>query len=156
MEEELLSTPGETIMTKAEFMSHEWWEHYKNVVNNDDEMQVRGHDKFDSNFYIEAGDDRYLIQMNNGEVADITPNPALNQRWEFGVEGSYEVWEEFIQELPPAFNHEIIASNYRAAVKEESNRLQLTGDNKVIFQNLRAFQRALDLMRKAHNNGGNL
>lgn len=154
--EQLLSTPGETTMTEAEFMSHEWWEHYKNVVNNDDEMQVRGHNKFDSNFYIEADDDRYLIQMNHGEVADITPNPALNQRWEFGVEGSYEAWEEFIQEVPPAFNHEIIASNYRAAVKEESNRLQLTGDNKVIFQNLRAFQRALDLMRKAHNNGGNL
>lgn len=52
------------------------------------------------------------------------------------------------------FTHEIIASNYRAAVKGESDRLELTGDNKEIFQNLRAFQRALDLMRTAHNDGG--
>ena len=143
-------------MVNTELMSHEWWEHYKEVVNNDEEMQVRGHDKFDSNFYIEAGDDRYLIQMDNGQVADVMPNPTLNQRWEFGVEGSNEAWEEFVQETPPAFNHEIIASNYRAAVKGESGRLQLTGDNKVIFQNLRAFQRALDLMRETHNDGGNL
>lgn len=143
-------------MTDAELMSHEWWEHYTEVVNSDDEMQVRGHDKFDANFYVEDGDDRYLIQMDNGQVANVMPNPALNQRWEFGVEGSHEAWEEFVQETPPAFNHEIIASNYRAAVKGESDRLQLTGDNKVIFQNLRAFQRALDLMRETHNDGGNL
>lgn len=141
-------------MPETELASDQWWNRYQDVVNDDDEMQVRGHDTFDTNFYVEIGDDRFLIQMDEGRVDEVVPDPGLNQRWSFGVEGSREAWEEFVQEVPPAFNHEIIASNYRAAVKGESDRLELTGDNKEIFQNLRAFQRALDLMRTAHNDGG--
>jgi hypothetical protein len=41
-------------------------------------------------------------------------------------------------------------------VRNEEDRLALKGDNLRIFQNLRPFQRALDLMRKSHNDGGNL
>lgn len=143
-------------MSETELASHEWWEHYRDVVNSDDEMQVRGHGKFSDNFYVEIGEERFLIEMDEGTIGEITPNPGLNKDWSFGVEGDREAWEEFVQEVPPAFNHEIIASNYRSAVKGDSGHLQLTGSNKAIFQHLRAFQRTLDLMRKAHNNGGNL
>ena len=143
-------------MSETELASHEWWEHYRDVVNSDEEMQVRGHDEFSDNFYVEIGDERFLIEMDGGTIDEITPNPGLNKDWSFGVEGDREAWEEFVQEVPPAFNHEIIASNYRTAVKDEDSHLQLTGSNKAIFQHLRAFQRTLDLMRKAHNDGGNL
>ncbi|WP_458210958.1 hypothetical protein [Haladaptatus sp. NG-SE-30] len=141
-------------MPEIEFGSHEWWENYKETVNSDPEMAVRGHDKFDDNFYLEIGDDRFLIEMDNGTITQIKPNPTLNDQWAFGVEGDRETWEEFIQEMPPAFNHEIIASHYRTAVRNEDGHLQLTGNNKKIFQNLRAFQRTLDLLRVANNNGG--
>ncbi len=143
-------------MTEAALASHEWWERYKEVVNKDDEMSVRGHDKFDENFYVGIGDDRFLIEMNHGNVADVVPNPGMNQQWSFGVEGDRDAWEEFVEETPPAFNHEIIASHYRTAVAGEDGHLQLVGDNKAIFQNLRAFQRALDLMRYTEHDGGNL
>lgn len=141
-------------MTETELASSEWWDHYAEVVNDDDEMQVRGHDTFDTNFYVEIDEERFLLQMDGGTVDDVVRDPGLNQQWSFGVEGSREAWEEFVQEVPPAFNHEIIASNYRTAVKDESGHLRLTGNNKEIFQNLRAFQRALDLMRHAHTDGG--
>ncbi|EJN57490.1 hypothetical protein [Halogranum rubrum] len=143
-------------MTNSDLGDHDWWEHYQEVVNNDDEMEVRGHDKFNENFYVEIGDERFLIQVEHGKVDDVIPEPGMNNQWSFGVEGSRKAWKEFVQEVPPAFNHEIIASHYRSAVKEEEDHLQLTGSNKKIFQNLRAFQRALDLMRKTHNNGGEL
>ncbi|MGM0592637.1 MAG: hypothetical protein ACQETI_13630 [Halobacteriota archaeon] len=141
-------------MNDEDLATHEWWDHYKETVNRDPEMQVRGHDKFDDNFYVEIGDERFLIEMDRGRVHDVTPNPGLNDQWSFGVEGDRDAWVEFVQETPPAFNHEIIASHYRSAVRNEDGHLMLTGDNKRIFQNLRAFQRALDLMRVAHNNGG--
>lgn len=140
-------------MTGTELASHEWWESYREVVNSDPELEVRGHDAFSENFYIEIGDERTLIRMYEGKIEDIVPNPALNHRWSFGVEGSRETWEEFVSEEPPAFNHEIIASHYRSAVAGDDGHLQLTGDNKRIFQNLRGFQRTLDLMRVAHNGG---
>lgn len=141
-------------MNDTGLASHEWWERYKEIVNDDPEMEVRGHDKFDDNFYVEIGDDRFLVEMDGGKVREVVPNPTLNDRWAFGVEGDREAWEEFVQETPPPFNHEIIASHYRTAVRNEEGHLKMTGDNKRIFQNLRPFQRALDLMRVAHNDGG--
>lgn len=143
-------------MTETELASHSWWEHYKEVVNDDPEMGVRGHDTFSENFYVDIGDERFLVEMQEGKVNEVVPNPGLNHEWSFGVEGPAEAWEEFVQETPPAFNHEIIASHYRSTVRNETGHLELTGNNKKIFQNLRPFQRSLDLMRKAHNNGGNL
>ncbi|WP_224449056.1 hypothetical protein [Haloprofundus salilacus] len=110
-------------------------------------MTVRGHQQFDENFYLEIGDERFLVQMDGGRIDEVVPNPGLNDEWSFGVEGSREAWEQFVEETPPAFNHEIIASHYRSAVRNEDDHLMLTGNNKRIFQNLRAFQRTLDLMR---------
>jgi len=138
-------------MTDAELASHAWRERYKETVNSDPEMGVRGHDKFDENFYVEIGDERFLIEMDGGRVEEIVPNPGLNQEWAFGVEGDRSAWEEFVQEVPPAFNHEIIASNYRSTVRDEDGHLRVTGSNRAMFQNLRPFQRALDLMRTTQN-----
>ena len=137
--------------TSESLASHGWWEHYKETVNSDPEMTVRGHDKFDENFYVEIGDERFLIEMDGGRVEEIVPNPGLNQEWAFGVEGDRSAWEEFVQEVPPAFNHEIIASNYRSTVRDEDGHLRVTGSNRAMFQNLRPFQRALDLMRTTQN-----
>lgn len=141
-------------MNDDEFATHQWWEQYKETVNSDPEMKVRGHDKFDENFYVDIGEERFLIKMDGGEVRHVVPNPTLNDQWAFGVEGDREAWTEFVQETPPAFNHEIVASHYRSAVRNEDGHLMMTGDNKRIFQNLRPFQRALDLMRVTHNSGG--
>ena len=141
---------------ETEFTSHSWWEHFKETVNDDPELKVRGHDKFNENFYVDIGDERFLIMMDGGMIDEIVPNPGLNHQWSFGVEGDRSAWEEFVSETPPAFNHEIIASHYRSMVRNEDGHLRMTGDNKKIFQNLRAFQRTLDLMREATNNGGNL
>ncbi|QDX39459.1 hypothetical protein [Salarchaeum sp. JOR-1] len=138
----------------TEVGTHQWWEHYKTTVNADPEMSVRGHDKFSENFRIEIGDTDWLVEVDGGRVESIVPEPGLDHEWAFGVTGSEQAWEEFLQETPPAFNHELIASHYRGAVAGEDDRLQITGDNKRVFQNLRAFQRALDLLRHSHNNGG--
>ncbi|WP_299263960.1 hypothetical protein [Halorientalis sp.] len=135
-------------MATTEFASHEWWESYRETVNEDQEMKVRGHDNFDENFYVEIGNSMFLIEMDGGEVENVVPEPGVNDVWSFGVEGSREAWEEFVQEYPPAHNNEIIASDYRTAVKGEDGHLELKGNNKKIWQNFRPFQRALDLMRE--------
>lgn len=138
-------------MSDTELASHEWWEQFKETVNDDQEMKVRGHDRFDDNFLIQIDDEQYLVEMYGGEVQEVVPNPDVNDEWSFGVVGSREAWEEFVQEHPPAHNNEIIASDYRTKVKEEDGHLKFQGNNKKIFQNLRPFQRTLDLMRKTHN-----
>jgi hypothetical protein len=138
-------------MSNQELASHEWWNQYQETVNADPEMSVRGHDRFDDNFFVQIDDEKFVIEMDGGEVTSVTPNPGVNDEWSFGVEGSREAWEEFVEEYPPAHNNEIIASDYRTAVKGEDGHLELQGNNKKIFQNLRPFQRALELMRETHN-----
>lgn len=138
-------------MSSSELGTHEWWQRYRETVNEDQEMKVRGHDRFNDNFLVGIGDEDFLVEMDRGEVRDIVPSPGTSHEWSFGVEGSREAWEEFVQDIPPAHNNEIIASDYRTKVKDEDGHLALHGNNKKLFQNLRPFQRALDLMRKTHN-----
>lgn len=138
-------------MSEREFGTHEWWQEYKQTVNDDDEMSVRGHDRFDENFLIGIEDDEFLVEMDGGSVVDVVPQPGPNDEWSFGVQGNRTAWEEFVQEVPPAHNNEIIASDYRTKVRGEADHLELHGNNRKIFQNLRPFQRALDLMRETNN-----
>lgn len=141
-------------MTDTDLATHEWWEQYKETVNSDPEMEVRGHQFFDENFLVKMDGEQFLVEVDGGKVTEVMPNPGVNQDWSIGVEGPRDAWEEFVQEHPPAHNNEIIASNYRTTVREEGGHLRLLGSNKTLFQNLRPFQRALDLMRVAHNTGG--
>jgi hypothetical protein len=135
------------------FEDEEWWDRYREVVNDDPEMSTRGHDTFDENFYIDVGDDRYLIKMYEGEVEEVVADPGIGEDWTLGIEGPREAWEEFISEVPPPHNNEILASNYRTAVRGEDGHLEITGSNKKLFQNLRPLQRTVELLRIAHNEG---
>jgi len=137
-------------MPDTEFGTHEWWQQYKQTVNDDDEMSVRGHDRFDENFLVGIDDDEFLIEMEGGSVVDVVPQPGTNDEWSLAVTGSQQAWEEFAQEIPPAHNNELIASNYRTKVRGDEDHLEFHGNNRTLFQNLRPFQRTLDLMREAH------
>lgn len=138
-------------MPASELGRDDWWKRYKETVNNDREMKVRGHDRFNDNFFVQIDEEKFLIRMHGGVVEEIVPNPGINGEHSFGVEGSRSAWEEFVQEVPPAHNNEIIASDYRTAVRGEEGYLKLQGNMKKVFQNLRPFQRALELMRKTHD-----
>ncbi|MFC4986863.1 hypothetical protein [Saliphagus infecundisoli] len=138
-------------MPNSELASEQWWNDYQELVNDDEEMKVRGHDQFDDNFFIQIDDEKFVVEMYGGEVQDVHANPGVNGEHSFGVEGSQDAWEEFLEEVPPAHNNEIIASDYRTAVRGEEGYLELHGNNKKVFQNLRPFQRALELMRETQN-----
>ncbi|WP_455448713.1 alpha/beta fold hydrolase [Natrinema thermotolerans] len=139
-------------MAPTELASEEWWQEYRDVVNADPEMAQHGRDAFDENFVIGIGDDHFLLEMRDGEVRDVR-TPGLDDAWSFGVVGPREAWDEFVSEIPAAHHNEVFASFYRTAVKGEEGYFDLIGNHKTIFQNFRSVQRALELMRTAHNGG---
>lgn len=139
-------------MADATLASEEWWNSYQEVVNADPEMTLHGREAFDENFVIGIGDEQYLIEMQDGEVQDVR-TPGLDDVWSFGVVGSREAWEQFVEEVPPPHHNEVFGSFYRNAVKGEEGYFDLIGNFKKIFQNFRAFQRALELMRTTQNGG---
>ncbi len=100
-------------MTKAEFASPEWWNEYKETVNSDPEMDVRGHKYFNENFYIMVDDQMFFIEIEDAEVQRVDAEPTGMDVWSFGVEGEREVWEEFIEEYPPAHKNDVFASDHR-------------------------------------------
>ena len=53
-----------------------------------------------------------------------------------------ETWAKFVQPIPPPMYNDIIAMSHTL-----HGRLKIEGDVKVMWQNLRAFAWALDLMR---------
>ena len=139
-------------MTDATFASEEWWNSYRETVNADPEMTLNGRDAFDENFLVGIGEEHFLIDMHDGQVQDVR-TPGLDDSWGFGVVGPREAWEEFVSEIPAPHHNEVFASFYRTAVKGEEGYFDLIGDHKLIFQNFRPFQRALDLMRTTENGG---
>lgn len=139
-------------MSTAELASESWWEEYRDVVNADPEMTMHGRDAFDENFLVGIGDEQFVIDMHDGKVEDVR-EPGLDDAWEFGVVGDRAAWEAFVEEVPPPHHNEVFASFYRTAVKGEPGYFDLIGNHKKIFQNFRSFQRALELMRTAHNGG---
>jgi len=140
-------------MSLKPFEDDEWWDRYREYVNDDPEMKTRGHDTFDENFYLDVDETRFLVKMHGGEVEEIIENPGFGEEWSLGIQGSREAWEEFIQEVPPPHNNEILGSNYRTVVRREEGHLRITGNNKKLFQNLRPLQRTVELLRIAHNEG---
>ena len=140
-------------MTTEPLASDDWWENYQDVVNEDPEMSLHGRDAFNENFLIGIGDEHFLVEMQQGKIGNIRSPPGLDNAWSFGVVGPREAWEEFVSEIPKPHHNEVFASFYRTAVKEEDGYFDLIGNHKKIFQNFRPFQRALDLMRTAHNEG---
>lgn len=139
-------------MTESTFLSESWWEEYRTVVDDDPEMTLQGRDAFDENFVIAVGEENYLIDFYEGTVQDVR-TPGLDDSWSFTVAGSRDAWEAFVEEIPPAHHNELFASFYRNAVKGEEGYFDIIGDHKVVFQNFRSIQRALDLLRTTENGG---
>jgi pimeloyl-ACP methyl ester carboxylesterase len=139
-------------MVDADFASDEWWNRYREIVNDDPEMTLHGRDAFDENFVVVVGDENYLLDMYDGEIQDVR-TPGLDDSWSFSVIGSPDAWDEFTAAIPSAHHNEVFASFYRTAVKGESGYFDLAGDHEVIFQNFRAIQRALELMRTTEQDG---
>lgn len=137
----------------APIVTESEWDRFKERVNQDEEMKVRGHDHFSENFYLHMGDDTVLVKMYQGEVEEVETSPDLNDHGSIIIEGSEKAWNEFLQEVPPPHNNELIASDYRTSIKGEEDYLNLTGDYKKFFQSLRPLQRTLEILRETKNEG---
>lgn len=139
-------------MTDATFTSAEWWDSYQEVVASDPEMTLHGRNACEVNFVVAVGEENHLIDMHDGAVVDVR-TPGLDDDWAFSVVGDRDTWEEFVAEVPRPHHNELFASFYRTAVKGEAGYFDIVGSHEAVFQNFRAVQRALDLLRTTENGG---
>jgi hypothetical protein len=81
--------------------------------------------------------------MHQGSIERITDQLSIETPWTFALRGPRESWELFIQRVPPPMYNDIWAMAHPL-----HGRLQMDGDVKVLWQNLRALTWMLDRMRE--------
>lgn len=81
--------------------------------------------------------------VRDGRIARITDNLSADTPWQFGLRGPRESWEKFIQQVPPPMYNDIWAMAHPL-----HGSLQIDGDIKGVWQNMRALMWMLADMRK--------
>lgn len=125
----------------AEFDSR-WMNAWRDAVNRDPTLPIIGR-YFTTDFLLGFGDKAYLVAVREGRIERITDQLSIETPWTFGLRGPRESWEKFIQRVPPPMYNDIWAMAHPL-----HGRLQMEGDVKVLWQNLRALTWMLDRMRE--------
>ena len=108
---------------------------------NADEGLVRRGRFVDTTFMIAVDDADYLVRIEHGRVAGITPGPFITPDYSFALRASRSVWEKFWQPLPP-----IGFTDVFALVKQKLMRVE--GDLHPFMSNLLYFKDVIAAPRK--------
>jgi hypothetical protein len=119
-----------------------WMNAWQDTVNRDPTMKIVGR-YFTTNFLLGFGEKQYLVSMYQGSIERITDQLSIETPWTFALRGPRESWELFIQRVPPPMYNDIWAMAHPL-----HGRLQMDGNVKVLWQNLRALTWMLDRMRE--------
>lgn len=125
----------------AEFNS-QWMNTWQDVVNGDPAMPLLGK-YFTTDFLIGFDDQEYLVSVREGRIERITDNLTIETPWSFALRAPGESWEKFTQKTPPPMYNDIWAMAHPL-----HGSLQMDGDVKVLWQNIRALTWMLARMRE--------
>jgi hypothetical protein len=120
-----------------------WIERWQKAVNGDDVAKLLGR-HFSANVLLEFGDRAYVIHFRDGGIAKVEQGTNAESCYAFALRAPAETWGKFLQPEPAPMYNDIIAMSHQL-----HGRLKIEGDTKQLWQNLRAFAWALDLMRAA-------
>ena len=124
----------------ASFHEVAWMDAYRERVNADPEMEVIG-EWFTTSLSLTFGQNRCVVRVERGKIADIDVAPRIDARSAFGFRAPMAVWDKFVSPDPPALYHDFFAMLMRVP------EFVLEGDGLVAMQNARALHRMMNLMR---------
>ena len=121
----------------------DWVERWARQVNEDRRLPVIGR-FFSGRFVLGIDDTDYLIEVSKGKVQKIAEGLAPNDfGFEFALRASSVTWGKFAQQIPPPMFNDIWAMAHPL-----HGKLSMEGDQKVLWQNMRAMFWAFDRMRE--------
>lgn len=125
-----------------------WMEGWKTLVNQDAVIKIIGK-HLTATVLFAFGDTTYVVSYVGGRITRIDDQLGPESTYAFALRGPAQTWEKFVQPIPPPMYNDIWAMAHPL-----HGRLQIEGDVKVMWQNLRAFTWTLDFMRKVNEAGG--
>ena len=118
-----------------------WIETWRRLVNADEGLQVIGR-YFTVDLIFGFGDMSYLVSVKNGAIDQIREAAGNVPRGGLALRGARDVWEQFVQPVPPPHYNGIFPLVF-------GKLLMMEGDEIVFWQNLRALTAMTHLMRAA-------
>ena len=118
-----------------------WMEGWRRVVNADEGLQVIGR-YFTADLILGFGDTSYLVSVKNGVIEQIREGTGNVPRGGLALRGAREVWEQFVQPMPPPRYNGIFPLVF-------GKLLRMEGEEIVFWQNLRVLTVMTHLMRTA-------
>jgi len=110
------------------------------LVNADAKLIRRG--RFvDTTFMIAIDETHYLLRIEGGRIAKVTPGPFITPDYSFVLRASRSVWEKFWQPLPPLGFTDVFA-----LVKQKLMRVE--GDIHPFMANLLYFKDVIAAPRR--------
>ncbi len=118
-----------------------WMERWQALVNQDRVTKIIGR-HLTTDVLLAFGETAYVVSFVGGTIPKISSDIGPESTYVFALRGPAETWAKFVQPIPPPMYNDIWAMAHPL-----HGRLQIEGDVKVMWQNLRAFTWTLDLMR---------
>ena len=118
-----------------------WMERWQAIVNQDSVTKIIGR-HLTTDVLLAFGETAYIVSFVGGTIPRVSSDIGPESTYTFALRGPAETWAKFIQPVPPPMYNDIWAMAHPL-----HGRLQIEGDVKVMWQNLRAFTWTLDLMR---------
>ncbi len=118
-----------------------WMETWRRLANADEGLQVIAR-YFTADLILGFGDTTYLVSVKNGAIDQIRDGTGSTPAGSLALRGPRDVWEQFVQPLPPPRYNGIFPLVF-------GKLLTMEGDEIVFWQNLRALTVMTHLMRAA-------
>jgi hypothetical protein len=123
----------------------QWMNAWQDAVNGDAAFSYIGRN-FTADFLLGIDGQEYVVSVRDGHLDRITDEVGIETPWSFGLRAPRESWEKFTDKVPPPMYNDIWAMAHPL-----HGRLQMDGDVKVLWQNLRALNWMLDRMREVRD-----
>ena len=120
----------------------QWMNAWQDAVNSDAAFNVIGR-YFTTDFLLGFGEQEYVVSVRDGRIERITDELSIETPWTFALRAPAESWKQFTKRVPPPMYNDIWAMAHPL-----HGRLQMDGDVKVLWQNMRALTWMLDRMRQ--------
>jgi hypothetical protein len=116
----------------------------RRTINTDPEFKLAAR-YMSEDVLLEAGDDRCLIRVREGQVPEIKINPPVSEHGKIGIKAMSESWGKLLQASPSPSYTGLNAGMMRG-------HLQISGNMELAFAYLWALNRLLDIMKQVPEN----
>lgn len=119
-----------------------WMKRWQDAVNANGPMSHIGK-HLTADILLGFGDKQYVVSFRDGKVAQYSDTLGPETCYSLALRAPAASWEKFCQKVPPPMYNDIWAMAHPL-----HGRLQMEGDQKVLWQNMRAMFWAFDRMRE--------